>query len=224
MKKILFLVSILIPSIVFAGPHVRNESQSTLYSAEGDTQPTSAVDRYGNQMCTMAAGTASATNPIIPEDTAFPDLQALVAVGVKLQSALSVDAAANDAGSLKAGLDGRLITANAPAGETFQNCYASAITDTATYAIKTAVASNRIYVTDIECTNASTVASLLIFADGGTTVLYGALSNTTVDGIGKYQKSLQTPIRGTVNTAFNVTLGTTATNTRCCIYGYISVN
>ena len=70
MKKILFLVSILIPSIVFAGPHVRNESQSTLYSAEGDTQPTSAVDRYGNQMCTMAAGTASATNPIKLEDSA----------------------------------------------------------------------------------------------------------------------------------------------------------
>lgn len=159
------LIALLIPGIAFADPVVRNESQTTLYSTDGQVGPHVSVDRYGNQSVTIV-----------------------------------------------------------PAGEKFQSCYASAITDGSTYALKAAVASNRIYVTDIECTNASTTASLLVFADGGTTVLYGALSNTTVDGIGRYQRSFQTPIRGTVNTAFNVTLGTTATNTRCCIYGYISVN
>lgn len=49
MKRIAISVALLIvPTIAFADPVKRNESQSTMYAADGDTGPHRAVDRYGN--------------------------------------------------------------------------------------------------------------------------------------------------------------------------------
>lgn len=283
MKKILFLVSILIPSIVFAGPHVRNESQSTLYSAEGDTQPTSAVDRYGNQMCTMAAGTASRTNPIKLEDTAHTSGDAgIFALGVrneaaailpgtdadysplatnaygvlygelaithqrsstagllkaedaasangdagvgilaKLQAALSVDAADGDYGLPKLGLDGRLMTALAPAGELWDSTSAADITTATTGTLKGSVASNRIYVHSWGCFNTGGAATRVYLEDGsGTRYSHCNLAATT----GECFRTLPTPIRLPSASALNVNVVTAGSATRCEAHGYISVN
>jgi hypothetical protein len=88
MKKILFILSIfLIPQITLAERVQRNENQSTLYAAEGDTGPIGSVDRYGNRMCSINAGTASATNPIKLEDLASTSGDAgMFALAVKQNS------------------------------------------------------------------------------------------------------------------------------------------
>ena len=159
------LIAILIPILAFADPVVRNESQTTLYSTDGQVGPHVSVDRFGNQL---------------------------------------------------------IISSLSAPGSTWQAC-TGAITDTTQTAIKAAVALNRIYITEIGCNNSSAVASTLVFQDGAATAIWqGAITAAATNG--SYTMTFPVPLRGTVNTALNVTLGTTATNTRCCAAGYISVN
>lgn len=296
MRKILFLALVLIASnaqaqvqgeAMSAGSNLTgmacrvNESQTAL-AAESDAN-FCAVDTKGNQLVSLQSGTASATNPIVLEDTAavngqagtvplyyintngvnlsategdltfgavnnfgahFVDVKRVhqvsdsgsllkgedlaatsgdagVASLSKIQAAISADAADGDYGLAKLDTGGRLITTTAPAGETWQAC-TGAITDTTQTAIKAAVASNRIYVTSFGCNNTAAVASTLVFQDGATAIWQGAISNSTLQGVASYSMTFPTPLRGTSNTALNVTLGTTATNTRCCAAGYIS--
>jgi hypothetical protein len=146
----------------------------------------------------------------------------VAALGV-IRSALSAVAAVGDYSNIQLDEVGRLITTLAPAGESWQACTGS-ITDTTQTAIKAAVASNRIYVTSFGCNNTAAVASTLVFQDGASAIWQGAISNSTLQGVASYSMTFPVPLRGTVNTALNVTLGTTATNTRCCASGYISVN
>jgi hypothetical protein len=224
MKRIVTLLAlILVPALSFAQTNVIQNEAGTSYAPNaGNINSNVAVDRALRLIVSLSAGTASANNPIILEDSAFPDLQALVAVGVKIQSALTVDAATNDAGSLKAGLDGRLITTLAPAGETGTSCSADE-TGTASRTILGAVASNRWYVTSINCSNNSAVASRITFLDGASERATGGVGALAVTG-GDLQLTFNPPIRGSVNTAFNFQPTTTATATRCCATAYYSVN
>lgn len=105
-------------------------------------------------------------------------------------------------------------------GSTFQSCSAAATT-TADTAIKTAVAANRMYITSISCSNTSAVASSLQIKDGATVIYVGAVGTQAATG-GGFNVSLPTPLRGSVNTALNFNMVTTATSTTCCAAGYIS--
>lgn len=220
MRK-LVLLALLVPSLAYGQAVKQNEAQSVIYPSALQSGPHSSVDQYGNQMCSLRAGTASATNPIVREDSAFPDLQALLAVGVKLQSALTVDAAADDAGSLKAGLDGRLITTLAPAGEFWDSTSAADITTATTGTLKGSVASNRIYVHSWGCFNTGGAATRVYLEDGsGTRYSHCNLAATT----GECFKTLPTPIRLPSASALNVNVVTAGSATRCEAHGYISVN
>lgn len=146
----------------------------------------------------------------------------------ELQSALSVDAASGDYGRLKLGLDGRLITAPAPAGETFQSC-GTATAVTSDVAIKASVASNRIYVTSIQCKNtSSTTGSNMDFKDGSTIIAVGSIGEFTIAAAGNaanyFALTFPVPLRGTSATAFNFATNTEVSSVTCCAQGYISVN
>lgn len=110
MKKILISL-ILIPSLAFSENVTRNENQSTLYSAEGDTGPVAGVDRYGNYQCTLKAGTASASNPILGEDVGASSGQALVMAGaVNNNNLSSFNSTPGDANFFAVGDRGNLFT------------------------------------------------------------------------------------------------------------------
>lgn len=146
----------------------------------------------------------------------FPALADFPAV--RNDSAAMTIAPSNGGASLASvNLYGQLFTPARP-GVDFQNCSAG-ISGTSRTAIKAAVASNRIYVTDVSCYNNSAVNSSMIFEDGTTLVWPGFLAANSF-----YEHTFSVPLRGTVNTAFNVTMGTTATSTICCITGYTSAN
>lgn len=155
------------------------------------------------------------------EDNAHATGDAGVATLFVGEAAITASAATGDYYTPKTDTGGRTVVTNAPAGETWQACTGS-ITDTTQTAIKAGVASNRIYVTSFGCNNTASVASTLVFQDGATAIWQAAISNSTLQGVASYSMTFPTPLRGSVNTALNVTLGTTATNTRCCAAGYIS--
>lgn len=165
----------------------------------------------------------NATGLLKLESSTVGASDALVAVGGKTQAALSVDAADGQYGLYKLGLDGRLITAYAPAGETFAQC-SSVETGTAARAIKNGVASNRHYVSSLSCYNTSAVASTIIFQDGSTTFYGGGLPSNVATGIGTLILQFPVPLRFGSGNPINFQLGTTATNTICCVAGYISVS
>ncbi len=236
MKRIL-LSLLLLPSFAWAGPEMtendlisnpktgtyilgrQNEAQTSISATAGDAIAPS-FDQYGNQICRLSS-VATATNPVKLEDSASASGDALVVVGGITRSALINGAATGDYVPPAYDESSRTITTLAPAGETWQAC-TGAIVDTTQTAIKAAVASNRIYVTSIGCNNSSAVASTLVFQDASTAIWQGAITAAATNG--SYTMTFPVPLRGTVNTALNVTLGTTATNTRCCAVGYISVN
>lgn len=154
------------------------------------------------------------------EDAAHSSGDAGVAPLFVYESAITASAATNDYGNPKADTGGRQIVTNAPAGETWYAC-TGAITDTTRTAIKAAVASNRIYVTDVTCINNSATPSYLTIEDGTTAMAVGFVGlNTGVKS--DWSHAWNTPLRGTVNTALNVSVAQTSTSTVCCASGYIS--
>jgi hypothetical protein len=155
-------------------------------------------------------------NPLTSDGTAG------LKVLYQTQDPLTVDQGTNgDASFPKVDRAGRTITTLAPAGESFQACSAAA-TNTADTAIKAAVASNRIYVTNISCSNNSAVPSQLSIKDGATVIAVGSVSALAVQGA--WTTTFPVPLRGTANTALNFAMTTTSTSTICCASGYISVN
>jgi len=203
------------------GLAVRNDTLAIMAGTNNGLIPLSASSQGVLRTSVIQGGQIDGTGLLKSEDSASASGDALVIPGAIVESALSADAAVNDYGALKSDEVGRLITTLAPAGESWQAC-TGAITDTTQTAIKAAVASNRIYITSIGCNNSSAVASALVFQDASTAIWQGAITAAATNG--SYTMTFPVPLRGTVNTALNVTLGTTATNTRCCAAGYISVN
>lgn len=200
---------------------VSNQTGKVDFGASGDYVPlgvTNAGVLYTNINANILPSSDIAASIIKLEDAASGGGEAGVAQLVKLQSALTADAAAEDYGFVKASLDGRLITAPAPAGEFFSSC-SGTITGTSRTAIKSGVASNRIYTTSITCSNSGAAASIFNISDGaGAQLAVGALAAT----VGSYTASFPTPLRGSVATDLSVTMNTTSTSTICCANGFIS--
>ena len=156
------------------------------------------------------------------EDVATGADAALMKTAVRTNSALAANAATNgDATHVQADELGRTITTLAPAGEMLAACSATN-TGTSNIQIIPALASNRFYVTSIACSNNSAVASQITFKDGTGNNYTGWVAANT--GQASFTATLPVPLRGSVNTAFNFAMTTTATATNCCASGYYSVN
>ena len=208
---------------------VRNTSLSTFSASDQDYIPF-AVGAQGQQYMALDADMQpiSTSSPIRREDDAFGASNGgMVAFG-QAQDPLTIDQGANgDVGPLKQDRTGRLInTPYAPAGESWESC-TGVISNTTPTAIKAAVASNRIYVTSVQCINNSTVASHFLLQDGTgspTTISVGFMGSNAAGGGGHWETTYPTPLRLTSATAFNVTMAQTATSTICCGQGFISTN
>jgi len=158
------------------------------------------------------------------EDVATAGNDAGVAPLVKLQTALSADAAANDWGTLKADLTGRLVTTQSVPEETWQSC-GTATASTADVAIKAAVASNRIYVTNVTCSSSDADnATNINFKDGSTVIAVGGVNQMATTSAGTFTATFPVPLRGTSNTALNFNTAVLTSSVICCASGYISVN
>lgn len=302
MKRILLSLLLLFPSIAWAGPEMiendlisnpktgtymlgrQNEAQTSISATAGDAIAPS-YDRYGNNMCSIQAGTASATNPIKAaqsavgatdagvlglgvrnttfstltgaqgtagpfalgaqgqlyvaleanmqpssvtspirlEDDAYTSTNAVMVAGGQAVSAIAQSVGTTgDVAPVALDLGNRLVTTMAPAGETGTSC-SSEVTNTTSTSIITNLASNRFYVTSINCSNNSAVASRLTFQDGsgGTAKAVGGVGTLAATG-GGFTATFNPPIRLTVNTGLFFAPTTTATATICCATGYYS--
>lgn len=202
-------------------------SPSTQSTTAGDAVPF-ATDRYGAMYVDLHAfyqGDSTALNsPVRIEDTAFGDAHAVIVAGAQREDTLSVNTSGSlDVTQLKTDSVGRLITTFNNPGESFQSC-GTATATTADVALKGAVASNRIYVNSITCKNTSaTVATSIDFKDATTIIAVGGISQMAAGAAGSFTANFPTPLRGTVNTAFNFATNISVSSVTCCIAGYISV-
>lgn len=201
----------------------------------GTATPTSALCAAGDY-CPMSTTTGGVswvaptggTNGFFAvrgEDTGSADSDFLnTTSAVRRNSAASSAGSDTDFSTINNDADGRLYVNpyGAGAGEFFQAC-SSAATGTSDTAIKAAVASNRMYITHIGCSNTAAVASAISIKDGTTIIDIGGVGTQAATG-GDFERSYIVPLRGTVNTALNFAMTTTATATTCCATGYISTN
>lgn len=109
-------------------------------------------------------------------------------------------------------------------GTPFAAC-GTATASTADVAIKAAVASNKIYVTSIQCSNSSaTTATNINFKDGTTVVAVGGVSQMATTADGAFVVEFPVPLKGTTNTALNFNTAVSVSSVVCCAQGYTSVN
>lgn len=228
LTKCLMLI-LLIPSLALAQAlPMRNDTDATLrdLGADRNVGKNFNVDSAGRQKLIISSGTAGVNNPVIKEDVATLDGGSGFAAFLKFLDTNPFDAAVSSTGDAQfmlADAEGRFAVNayGANVAEFFSSC-SSAITGTSRTAIKAGVASNRIYVTSITCSNNSAVTSQMSFTDGAGAQL--AAGNVTALGGTGFDATFPVPLRGTVNTDFSVTLTTTATSTICCANGYIANN
>lgn len=208
---------------------VRNDTAAALTGSNTD-YGSPVVNQYGGVVADLdirfQGNGTSARSPIRAEDDVSASGDAGVIPLVRGVGTGSLAPSAGTSGDYEwqnNDSDGRLFVnpygANPP--QFFSSC-SSAITGTSRTAIKAAVASNRIYVNSITCSNNSAVNSQADFSDGAGAQL-AAGNITALGGIG-FTATFPTPLRGTVNTDFSVTLTTTATSTICCATGFTSPN
>lgn len=214
---------------------VRNDSGTTYAGTNADYSPMS-VNRQGAQLTdinSLYVQTGDLASSILKKED---DGSAHTDTGVTIMSvrtdtlstSTSLDA---DYQALKSDNDGRVyVNAYGAEPSEFWSACSGQETGTADRAIKAAVASNRIYVTSIACYNDdAAVGSIITFKDGAATTLYanyiGFLSATAVSQFdANLILTFPTPLRGSVNTAFNFAMTTTSTQTVCCASGFISTN
>lgn len=238
-----FLLSLLLfPSLAWAGPEMtendlitnpktgtyvlgrQNEAQTSISATAGDAIAPS-YDQYGNVMCRLTAGTASATNPVRLEDSAAVSGDAAIASLLKRLDQLATGEVGSNndyAVPLVDTLSRQYVNPWGAAVTEFWSQCSSAETGTSARAIRNAVASNRSYVTAISCSNTTAVASTITFHDGSTTYFGDAIPNNTTGGIGRLHLSFPTPLRFGSNAPVNFQLATTATSTICCAAGFTS--
>lgn len=223
MRKLGFVISLLLlaPSLAIAEyPAVRNDSATTTIIGTNLNPGPMSVDSTGRLFINPGA-TGSALGKTEDAAHASTDI-GVMSLAVREDALTTSTGTTGDYSAFKTDGNGRQIVTNAPPGETWQACSA-AVTDTSTVDIKAAVASNRIYVTSITCTNTANVASLLNIRDGATAIWIGGISNSTLAGVATWNQTFPVPLRGSVNTALRFNAATTLTNTYCCAAGYISV-
>lgn len=90
-------------------------------------------------------------------------------------------------------------------------------TDTADHAVMAAAAGLRNYLTGLQFANTGT-ASEIVIKDGASTVLWRGYALATTGAMSTL--SFSPPLRGSVNTAMNVAMITTASATRVSAQGY----
>ena len=199
---------------------------ATVLCGDGDYCPMATTQRGASFAVIDSGYQLSATTGLLKaEDIPSASSDALVSIGAVREDALTTSTSnTGDYSHLKTDGNGRLIVTAAPPGETWQGCGTSTAT-TADVAIKAAVASNRIYVTSITCKNTdATVAPNLDFKDGATIIAVGAIpADSAITVPNSFVMTFPTPLRGTVNTAFNFAANTASTSIICCANGYISV-
>lgn len=224
----LALVIVLAASIVLArharadNTFVRNDSAATTINSTNLDVGSGAVTGTGELFITSATG---ATSLAKAEDAAAANANVgilpLTQRSDDITNATSTD---GDYANMKSDDSGRVyvnVWGNSP-GQFYYAVSGSDITNTASTAVKAAVASYRIYVSHISCSNTSAVASRIDLLDGATVIWTGLLP--TVASSGQLVQAFPVPLRGTVNTAMNVQLATTATATRCAIGGFIAAS
>ena len=204
---------------------VRNEGAVDFGNANLDYNPI-AVTRSGAVeviMNTAFNGTSGGKDIAANEDSAFADADAVVKVGAQALSAIAQSVGTTgDVAPPSMDLGNRLVTTNAPAGETWQGC-GTATASTADVAIKAAVASNRIYVTSITCSSSDADnATNINFKDGSTVIAVGGVSQMATTSAGTFTATFPTPLRGTANTALNFNTAVSTSSVICCGAGYIS--
>lgn len=119
---------------------------------------------------------------------------------------------------------GRLMVSSGNYNESFDSC-GTATATTADVAMKAAVASNRMYVTSIDCKSTSaTTATSLDFKDGTTVKAVGGIAQMATTSPGSFNVVFPTPLRGTVNTALNFATNVSTSSVTCCAHGYIAVD
>lgn len=145
----------------------------------------------------------------------------LVGLAVKIQSALSADATANNYGTLKGDTLGRLLIGQAPAADLIYGCN-TAVTTATTGSMIAANASNRYYAMSWNCTNTGGAASRVILEDGDG----NDLANTFLPATsGAASLTFGSPIAASaVNKALQINVITTGTSTICCVNGFRAVN
>lgn len=207
------------------GISIRSDAGGSTAGSDGD-YAANTQDSSGNLWTAVTASTR-ALNPYKIEDTSASDGAGGIAAFLTRNDSLVLDIGSNsEYGFFKGDTIGRLITTQAPAGETWQSC-GTATAVTSDVAIKASVASNRIYVTDIDCKNTSTtVGPNLDFKDGSTVISVGAIAANSATGVlnSSYVKTFTVPRRLTSATAFNFATNTATSSVTCCAGGYISVN
>lgn len=201
---------------------VRNDDAATVLNANDLDAGSAAVSQYGELYISSGTGTLNIAKA---EDAASANGNVGV-LGLSQRSGDITNSTSTDGdyANMKSDEAGRLYV-NAWGNDPAQFYYAvsaSDITNTTSTAVKAAVASYRIYVSAISCSNTSAVSSRLDLLDGATVIWTGHLP-TAANG-GQLLQSFNVPLRGTVNTALNVQLATTSTATRCAVNGFIAQN
>lgn len=203
---------------------VRNTAFATLTSNDLDYSPI-AVNGIGAVRASLSTDTVQQT-PVVAEDAAVASGDGLMLAGTVYRSSFSQSAGTSgDASTLNTDTDGRLAV-NAFGSDTsaLTSGCSSVATGTTDVAIHAAVASQHLYITAITCSNTDTsVSTQLSFDDGAQIVATGYINNTTL-GHSSWTQNFNPPIRGTINTAFNVKPTTTSAEVTCCAILWSSVN
>lgn len=213
---------LLISASAYAQPvAIRNDNLGLVVQGTNGKQSYLSVTDTGAVLTRELAGATSMSKA---EDAAHANGDVGVYILAVREDALTTSTGAtNEYASLKTDGNGRLITTGAPPGETWQAC-GTATAVTSDVAIRAAVASNRIYVTSISCKNTSaTVASSLDFKDGATIISVGGIAQMAGASSGDFIMVFNTPLRGSINTAFNFATNIAVTSVTCCANGYLSV-
>lgn len=163
------------------------------------------------------AGAISLTGGSVAEDAATS--ASPVIVGGVVRTALGPSTlVAGDAARATMTTNGSVVVKPYSVPETdwqYATPIASPITGVAAVAMKAAVATYRNYVTGFYAYNNSATASIITIQDGTTVIWTGYLPAN-----GSVNVTFRTPLRGTVNTAMNVVLNTTATSTFVSAQGF----
>lgn len=204
---------------------VRNDAAATFSGTNLDYTPIS-VGQNGTVMadlCYLNSNCTNANSLLKPEDLASNTGDVGVMSLFVAQDPLTSDQGTNgDYGPPKMSRDGKVYITMAPVSEMFNACSGVA-SGTADVAIKAAVASNRIYVTSLECTNTAAAVSTQLVIDDAAAQVWTMYVSSTALGFAHDSITFNPPLRmAAVNTALNVKPIITSSATTCCAAGYIS--
>lgn len=201
------------------GLGVNNRNFTALNSTNADYTPLSTGDE-GQIYATLVGNTATqGISAIRSEDQAFGASEALAVVGGQAVSAIAQTVGTSgDVAPPSMDLGNRLVTTNAPAGETASGC-TSAITTNTTGTIVTNLASNRFYMTSVTCTNTGGAATRVRIQDGASNPFADLMLAATT---GYAFASFPTPARTNSNSSLVANVITTGSSTICCANGYYS--